>query len=244
MNKDIMHCLECNKILKKTDHDDAPVYVFDKNLDDFVSVPKDDFADFSREHKGHHLRELSILENSSISKMSCGDKRGIGYFKATDGKKVFLIKKWRNNINEPLHYKIMEDSRLKIKNVKVTYQADLIRIHLKKQYEWLDNGKIERFVEIVAHSVEKMDLNAMEECFWDTGDPMVVSAKLGFQEIREILRECQKFLTWLQLKAIRDFIEENNCDNGVMTVLVQKKMRIERFHLRGVRHKRNIVFNS
>jgi len=243
MNKDIMHCLECNKILKKTDHDNAPIFVFDKNIDDFVTVPKDDFEDFSREHKGHHLRELSILEDSSVSKMSYRDKCGTGYFKATDGKKVFLIKKWRNNINEPLHYKIMEDSRLKIKNVKVSSQNDLIRIQLKKQFAWMDNGSIERFIEVVSHSVEKMDLNALEECFWDTGDSMVVLAKLGFQEIREILRECQKFLTWVQLKTIRDFIEENNCDNGVMTVLVQKKMRITKFNLRGIRHKRNIVFN-
>ncbi|MDD5772452.1 MAG: hypothetical protein PHX78_03200 [bacterium] len=244
MNKDIIHCLECNKILRKTDHDNAPIFVFDKNLNDFISVPKDDYKDFTIEHKGHHLRELSVLEDSSISKMSCRDKAQVGYFKATNGKKVFLIKKWRNNINEPLHYKIMEDSRLKVKNVKVTCQADLIRIHLKKQFVWMDNGKIERFVEIAAHSVEKMDLSAMEECFWDTGDSMVVLAKLGFQEIREILRECQKFLTWVQLKSIRDFIEENNCDNGVMTVIVHKKMRIERFNLRGIRHKRKIIFNS
>lgn len=244
MNKDIMHCLECNKILRKTDYDNAPVYIFDKNLDDFIAAPKDDFVDFAREHKGHHLKELSILGNSSISRISSADKRGTGYFKATDGKKVFLIKKWRNNINEPLHYKIMEDSRLKIKNVKVTAQTDLIKIQLKKQFSWMDNGNIERFAEVVEHSVEKMDLNALEECFWDTGDSMVVQAKLGFQEVREILRECQKFLTWVQLKTIRDFIEENNCDNGVMTVLVQKKMRIERFNLRGIRHKRNIVFNS
>ncbi|MEW6087436.1 MAG: hypothetical protein AB1498_03965 [bacterium] len=244
MNKDIIHCMECNKILKKTDFDNAPIFVFDKNLDDFVSVPKDDFADFSREHRGHHLKELSVLQDTSVSRISCRTKGEIGYFKATDGKRVFLIKKWRNNINEPLHYKIMEDSRLRVRNVKVSLQADLIKIQMKRQFAWMDNGKIDRFIEVMEHVIAKMDLNSVEECFWDTGDPMTVSAKLGFQEIREILRECQKFLTWIQLKNIRDFIEENNRDNGVMTVRVQKKMRIEKLNLRGIRKKRNIVFNS
>ncbi len=189
MNKEIIHCVECNKTLGKTDYDNTPIFVFDKSLNDFVSVPKDDFKDFTREHKGHHLRELSVLENSSISKTSYGDKRGIGYFKATDGKMSFLIKKWRNNINEPLHYKIIKDGRLIVKNVKIIPQTDLIKIQLKRQFAWMDNGKIDSFVEVVEHVAAKMDLNAVEECFWDTGDPMIVTAKLGFREIRGILRE-------------------------------------------------------
>ena len=49
----------------------------------------------------------------------------------------------------------------------------------------MNSTSIERFVEIVDHSVAKMDLNTIEECFWDTGDPMIVSARLGFQEVRE-----------------------------------------------------------
>ena len=70
---------------------------------------------------------------------------------------------------------------------------------------------------------------------------MVVLAKIGFREVREIIRECQKFLAWTQLMAVRDFIEENNCDNGVMTVRVQKKMWIKKFNLRRVKHRRHLV---
>ncbi|MFH1288975.1 MAG: hypothetical protein ABII25_09830 [bacterium] len=244
MDKDIMRCVDCNKILRKTNYDEAPIFVFDKNLDDFISIPQDDSADFLREHRGHHLSELSVLRNTSIIRTSYRDKGELGYFKATDGKKVFLIKKWRNNINEPLHYKIIENGRLKIKNVKAVPQIDLIKIQLKKEFLWMDSGTIDSFVRVVGHITAKMDLNSVEECFWDTGDPMVVSAKLGHPEIREIIRECQKFSTWVQLKEIRNFIEENNRDNGVMTVLVHKKMRIEKLNFRERRHRRKVVFNS
>lgn len=229
MNNDIIRCVECNKILRKTDCDDAPIFVFDKNLDDFVSIPKDDSADFLKEHSGHRLMKLSVLQNTSISKTSCKDKEELGYFNATDGRKVFLVKKWRHNINEPLNYKVVENGRLKVKNVKAVCQIDLIKGQLKKQFAWMDDGKADRFVSVLEDVAAKMDLSLVEECFWDTGDPMVVLAKLGSPEIREILRECRKFLTWVQLKEIRNFIEENNCDNAVMTIRVQKKMRVEKF---------------
>ncbi len=228
MNKDIIRCVECNKVFRKTDYDDAPIFVFDKNLDDFVPVEKDDSVDFLMEHKGHRLMELNVLQNTSIGKMSCGDKREFGYFKATDGERVFLVKKWRNNVNEPLHYKIIENGRLMVSNVRAVPHVDLIKIQLKKQFAWMDEWSIDKFVGVVERVVARMDLTSVEECFWDTGDPMVVLAKLGLSEVRGILRECQKFLTWVQLKEIRDFIEENNRDNDVMTVRVQKKIRIEK----------------
>lgn len=226
MNNDIIRCVECNKILRKTDCDDAPIFVFDKNLNDFISVPRDDSVEFLRDHKGHRLMKLSVLENTSVN----------GYFKATDGRKVFLMKKWRHNINEPLNYKVVENGHLKVKNVKAVCQTDLVKGQLKRQFAWMDDGKADRFISVLEDVVARMDLSSAQECFWDTGDPMVVLAKLGTSEIREILRECQKFLTWVQLKEIRNFIDENNCDNGVMTVRVQKKMRVEKFV--GNRHER------
>ncbi len=105
----LIRCINCDKIFLKTPFDLSPGYDSSSHLcsESFRSVEKDDFEEFLRNHRGHQLEDLEIIKESFVSDKPYAEPIKISYFKATNGKENFVIKKFRERIDQPLTYQLI-----------------------------------------------------------------------------------------------------------------------------------------
>ena len=104
----LIRCINCDDIFMRTPFDQWPEYEFDsaRPFESIRSVERDDFQDFLIHHHGHRLEDLKIIEDSFVSERDYFEPVKICYFKATNGKERFVIKKFRERIDEPLKYEV------------------------------------------------------------------------------------------------------------------------------------------
>ena len=102
----LIHCKNCDAIFMKTPFDQSPEYKRDlgQHPENFRSMERDDFQEFLIHHHGHQLENLKIIEDSFVSEKPYSEPTKTSFFKATNGKEKFVIKKFREKINEPLKY--------------------------------------------------------------------------------------------------------------------------------------------
>ena len=104
----LIRCKHCDEVFMTTPFDQYPEYEFDpdRSPDHFRSIERDDFQDFLIHHHGHQLENMTIIEDSFVSEKAYSEPVKTSFFKATNGKERFVIKKFKEKIDEPLKYSI------------------------------------------------------------------------------------------------------------------------------------------
>ena len=66
---ELIRCINCDEIFLKTPFDQWPEYESYPNgsFESFRTIERDDFQDFLKNHHGHRLEDLKILEDSFVS---------------------------------------------------------------------------------------------------------------------------------------------------------------------------------
>ena len=91
-----------------TAFDQLPEYEpFPTKADSFQTVAVDDYRNFLESHRGHRMEDLRIIEDSFVSEKAFIEPVKVSYFKATNGKERFVIRKSREHILEPLTYDLI-----------------------------------------------------------------------------------------------------------------------------------------
>ena len=122
----LIHCISCDQIFVRTPFDQWPEYQLDQNhpTRSIQIIEKDDFKLFLENHSGHQLEDLKILEDSYISEKPYYEPTKISYFKATNGKERFVIKKFREKIDDPLSYQLISgDYSLECMSIEMDHKA-------------------------------------------------------------------------------------------------------------------------
>ena len=130
----LIRCKNCDEIFMKTPFDQCPEYEWDpsRSPENFRSIEKDDFQDFLIHHHGHQLENLKIIEDSFVSEKAYFEPIKTSFFKATNGKEKFVIKKFREKIDEPLKYQLISgDYSLKCTAIEI--QSEEISKQLKRE---------------------------------------------------------------------------------------------------------------
>ena len=127
----LIRCTHCDEIFLKTPYDQWPEYEPSSSLspDPSRSVERDDFKAFLGNHQGHPLEELKIIEESFVSEKAYAEPVKISYFKATNGKEHFVIKKFRDQISEPLRYQLIHGDYF-LKCVGIGIQTEAIKAEI------------------------------------------------------------------------------------------------------------------
>ena len=92
----------------------------------------DDYRNFLESHRGHRIEDLRIIEDSFVSEKPYIEPVKVSYFKATNGKERFVIKRSRDHILEPLTYDLVHGD-FAVKCVKVEAQAREIRKQMESE---------------------------------------------------------------------------------------------------------------
>jgi len=228
-NGAILRCLHCNELFRPTEYDSKPAFHFDDESGLIMETEMDDLRAFMKEHEGHKIVELHMIDGSLCSHYAYWEPIREDYLQVTDGVRVYTIKRWRSDINDPLKYEII-NARIELRKPILRVQS----VELMKQMIAdarmlkLDEEEIKKFVQRFESFVPNVELADTIECGFSTDDPMVSYVALDDRNMEEFLSQCRSLFTDEELKRLRVFINANSEYNDVMNVLVIRDFQLVR----------------
>src|SRR4030043_2288377 len=212
----LIHYKNCNDFFMKTPFDQYPEYEWelDRLPDNFRSNEKDDFQDFLIHHHGHQLENLKTVEDSFVSEKAYSEPVKTSFFKATNGKENFVIKKFREKIDEPLKYQVFSgDYSLKCTVIEI--QPEEISKQLKRELKPpLSQNKIDAFLRLYRAIAEDIDIKDLERIPEESHYPLEIFYKIDDLRLMYLLRNCRNIFKGQEYSAMEEFIHRHK-DDGV-----------------------------
>jgi len=223
----LIRCKNCDEIFMKTPFDQYPEYEGDsgRSGENFRSLPRDDFQDFLIHHHGHPLENLKIVEDSWVSEKPYSEPIKISFFKATNGKDKFVIKKFRDRIEEPLKYQlILGDYSLKCTALEI--QSEEISKQLKRELKPPPSqNKIDAFLKLYRHIFESIDIKDLERIPEESYHPLEAYYKIDDLRLMTLLRNCRHIFKGKEYSAMEEFIHRHK-DDGVLLLKATYKIQL------------------
>lgn len=220
----LIRCIKCNAIMNMTEWDFLPHYTWNEG-EEIKEIATNDRKSFLQRHHGHKTEKLTPL-TPPISDKPYTEPLKTCYFEATNGTERFLIKRWRNKIDAPLVYEIIEGS-IELRNGTVQAQTEALKQQIKVENNALiSEKKLNCFIKAVHKVIEKLDPEDLEVSA-EGETPLVCYYQLGSDCVDRILTQCQDKFNQHELKLLRDFINRHNEYNDVMTVVSKKEFAIK-----------------
>ena len=185
------------------------------SLGETHGIEKDDFQDFLRNHRGHQLEDLKIIEDSFVSEKSYSEPVKISYFKATNGREHFVVKRFRERIDQPLKYQLIRGD-YSLKCVDLQIQSEAIRKQLEREMKSSPTQtQIDTFLRLVQHVGKELDLNTLERVPEESPSPLEIYYKLDDFSLTYLLRNCRNFFKGTAYAEIEGFVHRHK-DDGVL----------------------------
>lgn len=216
--KGLLRCVECNELFQMTDYDSSPEYQVTEN-GEIHEIPRDERRSFLAYHKGHKIERLKVKEGSLISDQPYMEPIKTTYFKATNGKENFVIKRWRDSIDSPMRYELIKGDIVLI-NEELGVQVEEISKQLAYDFkdEPLSEKKIKLFIKSLQRIVARLNPGKLKVTLWDSSDPLVAYCRLDKDSVRRLIESSKKVFSESEFKRIRKFIQENNHYNDPITL--------------------------
>jgi len=211
----------------KSPFDRYPVYEFDPDRppENFQIIERDDFQDFLIHHHGHQLENLKIIEDSYVSEEGYSEPIKTSFFKATNGREKFVIKKFRERIDEPLKYQLVPGD-YSLKCVAVEIQSEEISRQLERELKPpLSQNKINAFLKLVGALVEDIDIKDLERIPEESHHPLEVYYKIDDVRAMYLLRNCHNIFRGQEYLAMEQFIHRHK-DDGVLLLKGTYKIQL------------------
>ncbi len=223
----LIRCKTCDEIFMKTPFDQHPEFEFvsDRSIDDLQSVEKDDFQEFLTHHRGHQLENLKIIEESFVSEKAYSEPVKTSFFRATNGKEKFVVKKFRERIDEPLKYTLIPGD-YSLKCVAIEVQSEEIAKQLKKELKPSPSqSKIDSFIKLYCAVVEDVDIDDLERIPEESDHPLKVYYRLDDVHLMYLLRNCHNLFKGPDYSAMQDFIHRHK-DDGVLLLKATYQIKL------------------
>jgi hypothetical protein len=206
-----------------TEGDFTPHYVW--NGGEINEIEMDDRKAFFQKHHGHNTEQLTPL-TPPISDKPYSEPLKTSYFEATNGTERFLIKRWRTKIDDPFAYEIIE-GRIELTNGSLRVQTTAIKKQMQAENDLsISEKKVNCFIQAVRKEVEQLDPETLAVSA-EGETPLVSYYQLGSTCVDRILSRCRDKFTPGELNKLRNFINQHNEYDGVMTVVSKKHFAIK-----------------
>jgi hypothetical protein len=194
------------------------------SLRETQGIEKDDFQDFLEKHRGHQLEDLRIIEDSFVSEKSYAEPVKVSYFKATNGRENFVIKRFRERIDQPLKYRLIRGD-YSLKCIDLQIQSEAIGKQLEREIKPpLTQAQIDTFLQLVQHVGKRLDVNTLERVPQESPYPLEIYHKMDDVSLMVLLRNCRNLFKGKTYAQIEGFIQRHK-DDGVL--LLKAVYRIE-----------------
>ncbi len=223
----LIRCKNCNQIFLKSPFDRVPEYELGHEHlpEDFQGIERDDFQDFLIHHHGHQLEDLKIIEDSYVSDKAYCEPIKTAFFKATNGREKFVIKKSRERIDEPLKYQLVHGD-YSLKCIAVEIQSDEISKQLERELKPpLSQDKVDAFLKLMGALVEDIDMRDLERTSEESHHPLEVYYKIDDIRVVYLVRNCLNIFKGQEYLAMEEFIHRHK-DDGVLLLKATYKIQI------------------
>jgi hypothetical protein len=220
----LIHCIDCNKVIHLTEWDFCTHYEWQEG--EIKEQEGNDRKAFEQRHKNHRIEELTPV-TPAISDKPYAEPLKVSYFEASNGKQRFVIKRWRNTIDDPCEYEVI-DGRLEITQGKARVQTEAIKKQFRTEHDGaIPEKKLNYFIKAIQDEVKDLDPDTLEVSA-EGETPLISFCQLDSQSVKRIFTRCWDTFNWHELKLLRDFVIEHNEYDDVMTIVAQKEFTIKR----------------
>lgn len=220
----LIRCIPCDEIFMQTPFDQWPED--EETSEECRTIEMDDLQAFLKHHKNHQTESLHILEDSFISEKPYSEPTKISYFKATNGKERFVIKKFRKRIDEPLTYQLIHgDYSLKLLRLEIPSKEIIQQMAIELKDSPLPRPKVEAFLKILKLVLKTVDLESLERIPEDSPHPLEIYYKMDEVSLAYLLRNCRNIFEGEEYKAIESFIQRHQ-EDGVLLLKATYEIQI------------------
>jgi len=223
----LIRCKNCDEIFMKTPFDQYPEYPFDsgRSFETFRTIETDDYQEFLTHHQGHQLENLEIIDDSFVSEKAYSEPIKTSFFKATNGKEKFVIKKFRNKIDEPLKYVLIRgDYSLKCTAIKV--QAGELSKQLKRELNPPPSqNQIDAFLKLCQTITGDIQVEDLERIPEESRHPLEIYYRMDDIHLMYLLRNCRHIFKGKEYSAMEEFIHRHK-DDGVLLLKATYKIQL------------------
>jgi hypothetical protein len=223
----LIRCKNCDEFFMKTPFDQYPEYEWDPNrsIENPRYIERDDFQDFLIHHHGHRLENLKIIEDSFVSEKPYFEPIKTSFFRATNGKEKFVIKKFRARVDEPLTYQLIPgDYSLKCSAFEIQFEE--ISKQLKRELKPpLSQNQVDAFLKLYWAIAEDIDIKDLERVPEESHHPLEIYYKIDEVHLMYLLRNCRNIFKGQEYSAMEEFIHREK-DDGVLLLKATYKIQI------------------
>ncbi len=201
----------------KSQFDEYPEFRQEPGLspENLQSMKRDDFKDFLSHHQGHPLENLSIIEDSFVSEHAYSEPVKTSFFKATNGREKFVIKKSRKRIDEPLKYELISGDYC-LNCISLGIQSEEIQKQLRRELTPPPSqDKIDAFLKLMRSIIEDIKVQDLERIPEESRYPLEVYYKMDDIHVVYALRNCRHIFKGQEYSAMEEFIHRHK-DGGVL----------------------------
>ena len=224
----LIRCITCNEIFSRTPFDQWPEYknVSGLSHDAYREIEKDDFQDFLKHHRNHQMEDLEVVEDSFVSEKPYSEPAKVSYFKATNGKERFVIKKYRERIDEPLTYQLIHgDYSLKLLRLEIQSEEIIKQLRREMNTPPLSREKMEAFLKLYQQILKNIDIKNLERITEDSSHPLEIYYKMDEVSLAYLLRNCRSIFEGQEYKEIEAFIHRHR-EDGVLLLKASYQIRV------------------
>jgi hypothetical protein len=225
---ELIRCISCDEIFLRTPFDQWPEYESYPNgsLQSFRTIERDDFQNFLESHHGHRLEDLKILKDSFVSEKNYVEPVKISYFKATNGKESFVVKKFREKIDEPLKYQLIHgDYSLRCTNIEIQSKEVTKQLNAEFKTNPLHQNKIDAFVKLFQYIARTVDMRKLDRIPEESPNSLEIYYKIDDISLVYLLRNCRNIFKGQEYLNIEEFIHRHK-DDGVLLLKATYKIQI------------------
>jgi hypothetical protein len=224
----LIHCITCDALFLRTPFDQEPEYEYAAAVS-FASdqpIERDDFKDFMKNHHGHRMEDLTILEHSSVSDKDYAEPVKVSYFRATNGKENFVVRKFREKIGEPLRYELIAGD-YSVTCVSLDVQAREIEKQMLREFAErpLSRSKIDSFIRLYDHIIKTVEVKSLERVPEESSNPLEVYYKMDDVTLMYLLRNCHHIFQGQEYSDVEKFADRHK-DDGVLLLKATYKIQV------------------
>lgn len=227
MNDDhFIHCRDCDEVFRPSAHDRATEFCM--TADGYTEVVRDDCVAFLTRHARHALQTLRPTGDAPARRGPLWDPMGTTYWQVTGGSEPLLVQAWRENVTEPVRYRVVP-GRLVAEPRSIEISEHDVREDLDRVlYPGVaTERRLAAFVARFKALVWTLDPATLEIVYDLPNDPAASVAKLPSAALDRVAAIAVEIFDLADAARISARLTASAGDPDAFTVLVRQSVRVE-----------------
>jgi hypothetical protein len=193
--------------------------------EDEVNACAEDLRVFRCDHHGHDLEVVRRLPAASTYDRPAWDPMATEWFLVTSGADIFLVRSWRDSIEEPRRRQL-QPGPIPAEHSSVEVDLPLLQRALDRHFfpHALRARKLEQFRVLVQELLEDLDPSSLEISFDDAERANASFAPFPDELCDLLLFQCRSLFDESELQRVAEFIDMNRSAEGALGVRVYRQL--------------------